>query len=459
MAEALKTLLSPTSTAKAGFKSIFDFDDLVEYIAAPATVAVPEDARAAGAVLFNAVRGNHERLLSETDPVCRGLLSMHLPGWVELLGHPGGDTNAAALWGGAAACTSAWRLPMACIPDVPARAAPPPGAGAVVVGASNPPRVPSFAGEGKSVAKTMWTQVVLYTTMDMTAIFFPAADGKPGARVFYDKPPIGYAVLGYPVVGHYLAVEWVGKLLVSVASQPFYLGTAAHATAMGALPKPTYGEPAPLPSEENWVQAPGAQWKVDGGRFYKLVAAARRSGEQFAAMHAVYTHLAELENDGTCPRAALLALTARAAYGAHEVLVTMDAFDGAVCDDADLMNGGSIQDAVAAAVAWLAFNRVVYVDIRGPNVLKRAGGGADDVRLVDFDDALLSPEAITTYAAYMHALAAADAKNSAHLCFGVVDGRTFAARVLNLGDESMNAIRAALQRAFAERAPAGAAAT
>lgn len=195
------------------------------------------------------------------------------------------------------------------------------------------------------------------------------------------------------------------------------------------------------------MQAPGAQWKVYGGRFYKLVAAARRSGEQFAAMHAVYKRLATLENDGTCPPAAQLAPTARAAYGAHEVLVTMDAFHGKECSDADLLERGAVQFAVAAAVVWLAAHCVVYVDVRGPNVLK---GGGDDVRLVDFDDARVTPEPVTTYDGYLAALREAEEPTGDALCYAVGGGRTFAARILDLGDDSMNAMRATLMAAFAE---------
>ena len=286
----------------------------------------------------------------------------------------------------------------------------------------------------------------------MTKFFSASAKvGAPGGRVFYDTPPVGYAVLGYPFVGHYLAAEWAGKLFVSLASGTFVIGTEEHKAAAAALPKPTYGAPRSLPSLSDWTQtASGMQCKVYDGRFYKLVAAARRSGPQFAAMHAVYRHPAALtDDDGSCPPAARLALTARAAYGAHEVLVTMDVFAGAVpCIDDDVLMAGRIQTAVVAGLVWLALNRVVYVDVRGPNVLVKRGAGGGDVRLVDFDDAVVSPAPITNYADYLAALRDAE-NNAAHTFFVRPAGAgTFAGRVQNLADKRMDAIRAALKAAF-----------
>jgi hypothetical protein len=39
---------------------------------------------------------------------------------------------------------------------------------------------------------------------------------------------------------------------------------------------------------------------------------------------------------------------------------------------------------VVTAPAWLAANRILYTDLRGPNVLVRAAEDAEDVRGVDF---------------------------------------------------------------------------
>mgnify|MGYP001043680122 CR=1 FL=1 len=433
-------LLSPT----AGGKGILELGGFVQYIATPVSVPVPEAVRNAGAALFKASGGSHEKLLSEND--CYDLVFCHLPDWVRRTSHDGGQVDAKAQWGAAAMWTCAWELPSACKPDVTACAAPGPGVEGV-------PLAPGFSGERKSVGKTMWHQAVLYTILDMTAMFFPSSEDGPGERVFYGKPPIGYAVLGYPVVAHYLVVEWVGKLLVSLASQPFFLGTDEHRTITSALPRPAYTARTALPAGAVWTQATCSQWTVHGGRFYKLVAAPRRTGTQFATMYDVYTHLATLTNDdGSCPDAALLALTARAAYGAHEVLVTMDAFaHGTPCTDADVLaaESGTIRPAVAAAVAWLASRRILYVDVRGPNVLKRGTvDGPQDVCLVDFDDARVWPEHVTSYEGYMAALRRVHECDGERPGFGIVDGRTFAARVINLADGRLDAFRAALEAAF-----------
>jgi len=151
--------------------------------------------------------------------------------------------------------------------------------------ATKPP-TGSYSGERKTVKSTMWNQGVTYSVMDMTAHFFPSKDSKAGDRVFYNAPPVSYALLGYPVVAHYLAVEWVGKLFVSVASQPFYLGSAeqrAIITSLTAL-LPKYKDPKVLPTGAVWRDAPCSQWTVYGGCFYKLVACTLRTGALFAPM-------------------------------------------------------------------------------------------------------------------------------------------------------------------------------
>jgi len=382
-----------------------DWDDHVAYIAAPATVDVPDDVRAAGAGLFKSSGGSVEKLLSSAH--CTELAHRHQPS----------------------------RAP---------------------VDATAPRKVEAaftFTGTGTLVhpfgdmGDAMWREAVAKAVTDMTAKFFSAG------RVFYDTPPIGYAALEYPWLGHYLAVEWVGKLLVSVASRPFFLGTEEHRAITAALPAPTYGAPKYLPARSHWTRGPkDIQWAVHDGCYYELIPATRYAGTEFAAMHAAYRHLATLKDDGTCPPAARLALTARAVYGAQEVLVTMDAFDDAkACRDDAVLMPGRIQNAVAAAVAWLASRRIVYVDVRGPNVLLKRGT-ADDVRLTDFDDALVSPTPITNYADYMAAVGEfareLEDRFASICCVRMVGSGTFAELVVDLANEDMDAIRAALKAAF-----------
>jgi hypothetical protein len=102
---------------------------------------------------------------------------------------------------------------------------------------------PGYGGEIKSVDDTMIGQMLYYELMDLTGIYFPATLHAPGLRCFYAKPPVGYALLGFPHVAYYAAIELVGKVIVSPASQPFFLGSDEHATAAACLPFVSVGPP------------------------------------------------------------------------------------------------------------------------------------------------------------------------------------------------------------------------
>jgi hypothetical protein len=82
--------------------------------------------------------------------------------------------------------------------------------------------------------------------------------------------------------------------------------------------------------------------------------------------------------------------------------------------------------AVAEAVAWLAARRLLYTDVRGPNVLVDGGGGG--ARLVDYDDCVVLRTPVRSAQAYREALSAVEAARAElrHLC---VAPPTFAARL------------------------------
>ena len=95
---------------------------------------------------------------------------------------------------------------------------------------------------------------------------------------------------------------------------------------------------------------------------------------------------------------------------------------------------------VARAIAWLAAQRVIYTDLRAPNVVVDGEGGA---WLVDFDDCAVVRGPILSVAAFKAAVAA---------CPGAGEADTFAAS-LCAGTEA--AFEAALGQAFGEAAAAG----
>jgi hypothetical protein len=92
---------------------------------------------------------------------------------------------------------------------------------------------------------------------------------------------------------------------------------------------------------------------------------------------------------------------------------------GADAELADLAPGGAAVAGVAAAIAWLARRRLLYLDLRPPNVRVQrsagagAGEGEDAAALVDYDDVVRSPAALVSYAALRAQLAAATAEHFA----------------------------------------------
>jgi len=386
------------------------------------------------------------------------LASSRLPPFAAAVGAAEGGMTAAALFTSAALRTAVWSFAGGCKPELHVRSR----AGA----AGEPPFRPAFCGELKSAGDgRALEQAAYYTAMDMVRIFFPAAaDGAPCARRFFARPPLGYALVGFPHVAYYISLEWVGKLLVAPISAPFFLGSAAHEAAAAALPDVRdFGEPTELIDEAlAWRTVEGAQrdcvaWVVAGGVFRKLVRGDARSGERFAAMARAYARLAEVLPDTRRPRA--LVPWARLLFGAHEVLVELPAVAGArEATEAEMAgSGGSIiLQQVAAAVVWLAAHRLVYVDLRAPNVLVHTaacGGGAGagtgggdaalQATLVDYDDCVLTPEPVTSLAAFRAVLESTETPAA-----GCAEGGTFAASFI-AGQQ--RAVEGALAAAFGGR--------
>ena len=451
-------LRSPTDRAAPCFLS----SAFAALVSAPVSLpAEPALARAFAALVR---AGGDARGMCSESPLY-ALASSRLPPFAAAVGAAEGDMTAAALFTSAALRTSVWMFAGGCKPELHVRSR----AGA----AGEPPFRPAFSGELKSAGDgRALEQAAYYTAMDMVRVFFPAsaASGAPCARRFFARPPLGYALVGFPHVAYFISLEWIGKLLVAPVSAPFFLGSAAHEAAAAALPEVRdFGEPVePIDEALAWRTVAGAlrdrtAWCVAGGVFRKLVRGDARSGERFAAMARAYARLAEVLPDAQRPRALLP--WARLLFGAHEVLVELPAVAGAREATEEEMagsDGGLVLRQVAAAVAWLAARRLVYVDLRAPNVLVAAaaaaaggggggGGGGSALHLqatlVDYDDCVLSPEPITSLAAFRAVLAEEEPAGA-----GDAEGGTFAASFLAGGQR---AVEDALAAAFGGRGGGG----
>ena len=388
----LRVLLSPSAKDAA---SIIDglFCAVVERpVAAEAQGVALRAPGVAGAFrgLLKAAKDDPRELAPEAHFYARA--TPFLPAFAEPVGGPAGNMEASALFTAQSLLTRGWSFSSACRPELHVRAA---------LGPTHPFR-PAFNGEVKSVGATWLEQAVYYTAMDMVRVFFPAREdgAAPGPRRFFARPPLGFAIVAFPHVGYLVALEWAAVLFVSPVSAPFFLGSAEHEAAVAALPDVRYEEPVPLEAGLHWLTAAPAlpssrppesvSWAVSGGTFHKLLRADAYSPARFRALFGAYERLAALAGEAGAPGApralAAVARGMRLSYGAHEVLVEMAALGGARdATQGEVTSEGRVLEAAAEGVAWLAARGVLYVDLRGPNVLV----AGEEVWLVDFDDCLL----------------------------------------------------------------------
>ena len=310
------------------------------------------------------------------------------PSFVKAIGAPGGDITAEALLTTSSLGTPVWTFAHQSKPELHVRAA----AG----GAGQPAHCPAFNGEVKSAGDgRCLEQAVYYTAMDLVRVFFPtppmppianpsaaahdaAVDSARKRRKFYTHPPTGYALVAFPHVGYLLALEMVGKLLVSPLTQPFFLGSPQHAHAVGGLPQPPYAPPevVELAEVQPWRTSGGPRrdlsaWCVHGGVFRKFVRGDARSGEGFAAMHAAYAALAAALP--AAPAHLRLPRSVRLLYGLHEVLVEMPAVAGRAAGEEEVRRGALLPP-LARAIAWLARQRRVHGPARAQRDCGRGGG-------------------------------------------------------------------------------------
>ena len=417
---------SPTSEHAKCFLT----NDQVGFLCAPATLPFDASVAAAFRKLLERVGGDTRELMKEKAMYVSA--SSLLPAFARREVRGVGIVSAQALFTAGGLCSGAWRFSPACQPELH------------VCADTSPtlPYRPGFNGEVKSAGDGLaLEQAAYYTAMDMTRVFFPAVDATtPCPRRYFTSPPLGFAIVGFPYVAYLVALEWIGKLLVSPLSQPFILESEQHAAAVAGLPDVRYQEPVELgkaAAAEPWqhpAEHPSrlgrVSWRVDGGLFRKLVRGDARTAAQFARMARAYTALAERcfhpvgsAASGAQQRpAALDGLTGlRLLYGAHEVLVEMRALRGRPCSDAEVTSSSSsssssgqgVLQGVADALAWLAVRGVVYTDLRGPNVLLE---GALP-QLVDFDDCVVvEGGGVRSVAGFKAALAAFAAEE--RLCAG-----------------------------------------
>lgn len=161
------------------------------------------------------------------------LLSAALPAWVVAEQQPAhvtkGARTASALHGIDAATARGMPffggvlLPWGCRPELLAPA---------------PAWRPAYVAEAKSVDTHIFEELAVYAMLGMLASLFSRA--PEGCATFFPTPPRAFGLAAFPHVGYLVAVEWVARASLHVVSEPFFLGSAAHARAVAALPGHDY---------------------------------------------------------------------------------------------------------------------------------------------------------------------------------------------------------------------------
>jgi hypothetical protein len=258
---------------------------------------------------------------------------------------------------------------------------------------------PSFNAEAKPATSTgdstgpkMYDELVTYVTLGIVGSMFMAV--PEGRRRYFTRPPVGYGLAALAHVGYLVAVEWIGKLFVSVVSQPFFLGSPEHGSAIAALPDYDYRHSYEDISFDNipflaWPpDDDGARlsWRskgAEGDDFFKIIRWDAYDADYFKQMLQVYTALSAAWDACSSHAVPPSLLRAQMLFGAGEVCVKMPWIEGRDAVRADLENGGCAVEPVARAIVWLAQRGLLYVDLRPPNVRIAAH---DRTFLVDYDD-------------------------------------------------------------------------
>lgn len=317
-----------------------------------------------------------------------------------------------------------------------------------------------FTGEIKSATSSaeskakggpkLFEELLTYGTLSMLGSYF---QGVPrGHHRFFSSPPRAYALVGLAHVGYLVALEWAGKVLGSVVSEPFFLGSPAHEAAVARLPDshltpvdvclddirvaswPEQADraarviwrtqPPPPPPPPLLPPSPAASSSAPPPpstptplaeehyqhQFFKLIPDHAFEAPFFRRLHAAYERLGvawqQGKERGDPPPPALL--PAQLLFSAGLVGVFMPwVGQGRSALRSELGAGGLALEPVVDALVWLARHGLLYTDLREPNVLVvvqqlqegeggEGGGGATAtaaaasarVVLIDYDDML-----------------------------------------------------------------------
>lgn len=276
------------------------------------------------------------------------------------------------------------------------------------------PRVPGFNGELRTMGDMkMFDGAATHVCLDMARSFFTnweVGSAEPSAAnqwLFHTRPPLGFAVVGAPPVAWVVAVEWVGRLFLSAFSQPFFLGSESHTSAIHALPSPTFDPPIDLTAvagQKIWVSDDRRQvwWTISAseGSFYKLKhwgAVLPEFQMRMALAYLAYDAALASAASSSPPPASLC--RAELLFGCGMLAVRMPFQHGRnpTLDELYSPSPNDVADLftpMANALVWLALHDLLYTDLRPPNIVispDPSRAGRKKLCLVDYDDMRVVP--------------------------------------------------------------------
>jgi hypothetical protein len=241
----------------------------------------------------------------------------------------------------------------------------------------------------------------------LQSMYYRTDEDSDSDRRFYRSAPVGYALMGAGPMAFFSAVEMVGKIFMTPASCPFFIGSPEHKAAAAALPNIDYAqEDAVLIRgiSEGWLfdtSQSGVWWTSQplNGKFYKIFNADAKKGgktpmtsDDITALHKVYTRF-----DSICTAAAdslpVVLRHPHLIYGAFAFGVEMEYVMGRDATLADLTaeSGYVLLQKLATGLVWLMRHGLVYTDVRPPNIRIVDTAAGLSVVLIDYDDMLIHP--------------------------------------------------------------------
>lgn len=213
-------------------------------------------------------------------------------------------------------------------------------------------------------------------------------------------------------------------------SKSFILGSNEHDEAVRVLVdhhQPEYVEidasseriwrtwPAVGSPLVTWCEAPVSDrlfYKIlDCTAFDKLPGGGALRLRALQATYVAYAAVLESARDaGAVPPPALV--PAELLYGAFELAVKMPFVGTHTVDERALASGVAVLDAIVPALVWLARRRLMFVDLRGRNIVVDGDGR---YYLVDYDDMVVLTEPATAAEALIGAMRA-DAAEKQYTC-------------------------------------------